>query len=387
MIFMEFRVLDQDFNTIDIIETYTSMIWTSRFGQYGDFELFTFVDPYILQTVRIGYYIFCSEFYNQEDSTASLMIIESMEITTNEETGNTIKFTGRDLKSILDRRIVWGQRVFPKETKIVDLIHDILDENLINPQYWSRTYQDGDVGNITVEVDAASRAIQNFVNGTDISSDTRTNEERQYNGENLYELIVALCEEFRLGFDVVYNFNESKFIFSLKNMVNKTYGQTENIPILFSPSIDNIKESNYLESSSTEKNAGIIIGEGDEYNVMYNVIGNEQSGLDRREMCITASGTSQSGDNSSGDFYSNATYLSMLKSKGEEELAENTYTQAYEATVQSLIGYEYKKDYDIGDICEIMNEYGIESKVLVSEIMLSSKNDEVSIIPTFTTIN
>ena len=383
---MEFRVLDQDFNTVDIVETYTSMIWTSRFNQCGDFELFTFVDPDILENVKIGYYIFCDEFYDARTSIASLMIIESMEIKSDPENGNTIRFTGRDLKSILDRRIVWGQRVFPKETKIVDIVHDILDENLINPQYWSRTYQDGDEGEITIMVDGGTRAIQNFVNRTDISSDVRTNEERQYNGENLYDLITALCDEFLLGFDVVYNFNESKFIFLLKSMVDRTYDQTERTPILFSTGIDNIKESNYLESSSTEKNSCLIIGEGDEYNVMYNVLGNEYRDLDRKEVCISASDTSQAGDSSAGDFYSNATYLSMLKSKGEEALAENIYTQAYEATIQSLIGYEYKKDYDIGDICDIMNEYGIESKVLVSEVMLSSKSDEVSIIPTFTTI-
>ena len=198
-------------------------------------------------------------------------------------------------------------------------------------------------------------------------------------------MLVELGDRFNFGWEILYDFTTGKFVFKLKPQVDHTYDQVINNPLIFSPSFENLKNSNYIESSATEKNAGLITGEGDEYNVMYNVIGNNYSGLNRREMGISASDISRTKDD--GTEYGNRTYLSMILDKGERELAQNIYTKTYEGTAESVRGYQYLVDYDVGDICEIINEWGISSKVLISEVVFSISTSSISIIPTFSAVD
>jgi hypothetical protein len=37
--------------------------------------------------------------------------------------------------------------------------------------------------------------------------------------------------------------------------------------------------------------------------------------------------------------------------------------------------YEYKTDYDLGDVVKIINEYGIEAEARVTEVMESEDNE------------
>lgn len=363
------------------MESFESILWTIRYDECGDFEITTNAIHEILNHISVDYYLFCDKFYDEDTGLANLMVIESFEIKSDPNEGNQIKITGRDLKSLADRRIIWGQTVFPINTHVSSIVHDLVMGNIISPPDWEKTYQDSHSGNIRVYIDGARRAIPGFTYISQVTRDFDLSEERQYNSESLYDVITSLCKEFGFGWDILYNFNTNQFVFVLRSSINKTYDQYENTPILFSAELGNIKESNYIESSTTEKNSGLIKGEGDDLNNMYNIIGNEYTGLLRKEMGISGSDISRKTDD--GTEHGNAAYLNMLYEKAKEELSKNKYTQAYEATAQTELGYNYKEDYDIGDICEIINEWGITSKVLVSEVILSVTSSNISIVPTF----
>lgn len=45
---MDLLVLNTDFESISVIDTYESMIWTDRYNAYGDFELFFAMDSSLL---------------------------------------------------------------------------------------------------------------------------------------------------------------------------------------------------------------------------------------------------------------------------------------------------------------------------------------------------
>jgi len=426
---MEFRILNTEFQPIDTLDQYESLIWTARFYEAGDFELYTLVNERLLEAIRVGYYIFSDTFYDPTLDRATLMIIESLEITSDPESGNKIKVTGRDLKSIFDRRIIWGQKDFKATDNVLTVVMTLVNENIINPSNWSKTYQDGDGGTITIEISGATRRINNVVYEAIEHEFPTIDGDYQYNGESIYDAIVELGSRFNFGWEVLYDFGTGKFVFKLKPQVDHTYDQVVNNPLIFSPSFENIKNSNYIESSTTERNSGLIIGEGDENNVMYNVIGNEYTGLNRKELCISASDISRISDVGTyeevtpvGDEdpsslrwyekvnneyipttdtevdpnktyyvliteYGNRKYLSMILEKGKNELALNTYTQTYEGTAEASRGYEYLVDYDVGDICEIVNEWGISSKVLISEVVYSISTSAISIIPTFSAVD
>lgn len=381
---MEFWVLDKNFEVFDIIDTYEEIVWSIRFQTAGDFELTTPVTQKIVNSMRVGYYFFCDLFYDKETDIGTLMVIESVEIASDPESGNKLKVIGRDLKSILDRRIVWGLKTLKTGDNLKDDIVNILNENVIDPQDWSKTYQDSHSGSITIQDYGADRKIENFELVNDSSTWPTLTNDAQYNGEDIYSVLSDMAAKYNIGYDILFDFTNKKFLFYLKQYRYRTYDQNQNSPILFSPSFENLKNSNYIESGVTEKNVALIIGEGDEFNAMYNLITYGKTGLERKEMSVSGSDVARKDD--TGWQAGNAEYLQLLKDKGQSELDKNIYTQTYEGTAETVRGYKYPKDYDVGDIVEIINEWEISSEVLISEVVLSISKDGIQITPTFSTL-
>ena len=100
---MDLTVLNTDLNAVSIIDTYESFIWTDRYCEYGDFELYTMMTNTVLGFIKQDYYV-------MNRDSEHVMIIEKIQITSDAENGNHVTVTGRSLESILNRRIVWGQK-------------------------------------------------------------------------------------------------------------------------------------------------------------------------------------------------------------------------------------------------------------------------------------
>ena len=75
------------------------------------------------------------------------------------------------------------------------------------------------------------------------------------------------------------------------------------------------------------------------------------------------------------DTLSDSEYMSHLTNRGKEELAENAITKSFEGEIETYHMFRYGKDFFKGDIVQLMNEYGIESRVRVTE-MVWSQNTE-----------
>ena len=100
---MELTLLNTSLDAIAILDDYESVIWTDRYWECGDFEIYTPVTTDILSVLKQDYYL-------RHRESEHVMIIEKLLIKTDVETGNHITVTGRSLESILMRRIVWKQR-------------------------------------------------------------------------------------------------------------------------------------------------------------------------------------------------------------------------------------------------------------------------------------
>lgn len=73
----------------------------------------------------------------------------------------------------------------------------------------------------------------------------------------------------------------------------------------------------------------------------------------------------------------------LLDQRGAEELAENVYMKAFTGEIEARKTFVYGKDFVKGDLVQIVNEYGMESKVRVSEIMRVQDTNGYSMYPTF----
>ena len=260
---MDLFVLDTNFNTLGIVDVYNSMIWTDRYWQYGDFELYTAVTQDILDLIKRDYYLWSSH-------SEHTMIVEDITIKSDTESGNYLTITGRSLESILDRRITWGLRSLSGNFQ--DAIEFLLRDNFIAPSKPERK-----VENFKFE-----RSTDPNITGLTINA--------QYLGENVYDIIQKSCEQRGVGFKITLN-NQNQFVFKLYAGTDRSYNQTAVPYVIFSSRFDNILNSNYMESKSSLKNVTLVGGEGEGDQKRYTAVGNT-SGLARREIYTDASGLS-----------------------------------------------------------------------------------------------
>lgn len=352
---MDLLVLNKSLDVIAIVDVYESIIWTERYYEYGDFELYTAMTQDILNYIKTDNYI-------QRVGSDRVMIIEEIRIDTDSETGNHITITGRSLESILDRRVIWSQTTI--SGNLQNGIKKLLNENIISPS-------------------KEERKISNFIfkDSTD-SQITGLTVEAQYTGDNLYDVISKVCEEKSIGFKV--SLNESKqFVFELYAGADRSYEQTNYPYVVFSPNFDNIINSNYLESKENLKNVALVGGEGEGTARKYLAIGNT-SGLDRRELFVDARDISSEGED--GQTLTTEQYNELLKQRGNEYLADYTNLVSFEGAVETNIMYKYGVDFFDGDIVQIANEYGHKAKVRILEVVISENEEGNSVYPTFKTI-
>ena len=352
---MELFVLNADFESIAVIDTYESMIWTDRYNAYGDFEIYFAMDENLLEYIKEDYYLWL------KDSEHS-MIIEDIKIDADTEEGNRLIVTGRSLESILERRIIWGQRIF--SGNLQNAIQTMLNENIISPS-------------------VADRKIANFifVPSTD-SKITSLTIDNQYTGDDLYTVIKGLCEENNIGFKIVLT-DDNQFAFSLYAGADRSYDQTENPYVVFSPNFENIINSNYFSSKAGYRNVTLVAGEGEGASRKTTVVGSA-SGLDRRELFTDARDISS--DTEDGTL-SDAEYIAQLRTKGLKNLADHMITTAFEGEVEVTRLFKYGEDFFIGDIVQIANEYGNENSAYISELIILNSDEGLSIYPTFKTIS
>ena len=301
------------------------------------------------------------------------MIVESIKILTDSEKGNTFNITGRSLESILDRRIVWKQTQV--SGSVQNAIHSLIDEAIINPT-------------------DARRRIPNFrfIESTDSEVTSATYSDiAQYKGDSLFDVVRRVCQAFHIGFKI--ELNNGYFDFQLYAGKNRSYSQTTESYVVFSPNNDNLLNSNFLKSVKNYKNVLRIAGEGEgatqtfitHYFEFDDDNASETVGLARREIYVDCHDISSvTSGNTVMDVQQ---YSNTLVQKGIEKLIELIPETAFEGEIDSTIMYKYREDFDVGDICEIHNEYGMGDEVRVTEVVQTWEADGYTCIPTLSSMS
>lgn len=357
---MDLMVLDTNLDTIAIIDVYSSFIWTDRYYEYGDFELYMPMNGTILNVIKQDYYI-------QRRGSDRAMIIEKIEITTDVEDGNNITISGRSLESVLNRRTLMSTETL--KGSLQDQIKFLLDECIIDPT-------------------DKTRQIPNFIfKASTDPTITSLTLEAQYSYENIYDIIQKICEDNKLGFKITLN-DSKQFVFELYSGADRSYDQTALPYVVFSPKMDNLLNSNYIESQSNLKNSIYIEGAPDDTgSIPFASIGMwvpSISGLIKRELYIDGSNISR--ENKDGTTMSEEEYGQLLLQRAKEAQLEYSDVVSFEGEIDTTLMYVYGEDFFEGDIVQIEDEYGHNSKVRILEVVVSDSEEGTSIYPTFKTV-
>lgn len=353
MIFLEPFVLDNNLNRLMLLDTYESLLWTERYSSYGDFEVYTYPTEELVSNLKEGYFLSL----NDSEQT---MIIEDIEVTSDVESGDHLIVTGRSLESLLDRRIVWVQTVL--DGYLQGQVKKLLEQNLISP---------------TDEKRKIPRFV--FKESTD-ERITSLKISAQFTGDNLYDAIKSICDSFNLGFKVTLSEN-NEFVFELYLGEDRSYDQTKNPYVVFSPSFDNLINSNYLSSKRALKTVTLVAGEEQGTNRRTTTVyASNEEGINRRELYTDARDISSTIE---GGTLTDAEYISQLEQRGKEKLAENVEIKSFEGQAETKAMFIYGVDFFKGDIVQTSNGYGMEYRSRITEIVRSNSSEGYDIYPTF----
>ena len=424
------NVLDTNFNIVGVIDTYESFIWTDRFKNYGDFELYSGVTSNLLNLCKQDYYLEIQE-------SPHLMIIEGIEISTDAESGNHLKITGRSLESIIDRRIIWDQTTVSgtkdhtlktaievlfkycfgfgtKGTEITKKYTD-MDGTQKRVPYIRSTVRLTTNKNQTIDV-RKERVIRDllYLRPDEAMMDGITIDKTQYTGDNLYDILMDIMDSYSsygLGYRIVplykikeiytndyisehtdltveevASLNDYTFVFEIYTGVDRSYEQNIRPYIVFSPDFDNIINTSYLDTIEPYKNVTLILGEGEGASRKRLILGGKDDNnqyvdpLIRRELYTDAR------DINMEDYGTTSNYKAALKQRGMESLYECTRDITYDGEVEAERVFVYNEDFIMGDVVQISNEFGINGKARVIEYIISESNNGREFYPTFDSV-
>ena len=354
---MDLHVLNQSFETIAVIDAYESMLWTDKYYEPGEFEIYTPVSDEMIEFPKVDNYIRIAQ-------SKHLMIVEDIQIEADVENGNHIKIKGRSLESILDRRCVVNE--LNVSGSFQNTIRSLISNNFISPS-------------------DTARRIDNFI--FEDSTDTRITSltyENQYKGKSVLEIIEEMCKDKEVGFQVILN-DEGQFVFSLYMGIDRSYRQ-EALPwVVFKPSFENLINSNYAEEHNAAKTFCYVhaqyterSGEGTNSSDQIDVIRTVGSGtgLLRKEV-YKEGGVSKDEDMSMAEWYA------KLDQSGTDELKEKKIQKVFEGELETTRMFIYDRDFFVGDVVQVANEYGMESPARMTEYTWEISSSGINNHPTF----
>lgn len=404
---MEIYVLNAEYEVVGMVDEYESVLWNKKYNDVGEAEIYLPASDEVILLLQKGYYL-----YRYDDDM--FCQIEKVKIETDVENGDYLIATAADICKLLSGRIVRGQvnsaGITPPVVysgKVAEFIKKLITDNVINPP-----------------TNQTQRKISNFVFDDSNFAEFTETIDASVIADDLLQRVISTCKSYNYGFRIAYNINTQKLVFRLYKGKNKATTESEEY-VEFSPAFANIISSEFEIDASALKNV-VYVGyktTAEEFALLSLYNGTtEPQGENRKEIYVDGTGTSRSityeelqaifhgnvkrnptSGGATGYYYvitggeeikvatfegetkdgvyeekitvTDYTYLLLIRSLGRNALAENVETQSFSGEVDTIGTYEYKEDYDLGDIVKVINEYGVAAEAQITEIMESDDTD------------
>lgn len=348
---------------IHVLDRFKSLIWIDRYWKAGSISIVCTPTEKLLEILEDTSYFTIKE-------SNRVMILETIGIESDIKEGDKLILKGRSYVSVLDRRVAW-EPISWLETDgdIQGFIATLLAENVMVPSDSDREF-----GNFTI------------TNNSDTSLDTML-PNVQFFGEDLYKIICDVCQGFGAGFRVYYDGNTPPWIWKLwiYNGKDRTYDQSTNQPVAFTSKLNNLLNADYVQSSEKQKSVALVSGESGVGNVRTTIEVDSPAGAgtgyNRREMFVEANINRNTPDGQ----LTEQEYLDQLTGRGLEQLAKWPFLEAFDGEVDTSM-YNYGDEFDMGDILQIADDYGHETKSRVIEMVYSQNAEGVKMYPVFETV-
>lgn len=352
------------FELLGVIDSYVSCIWRPAYYDIGDFELYLGASQKTLELLQVNRLLIrdCDIVNDNGIITyRNIMMIKSIDLTTNIEKGDFLIVKGKELKYLLHQRVILEQTNL--NTTVENAIRQLVYDNCI------------DTGQ------RIERVIPHLYLGEEIGI-TDTVDKQVSNGY-LDEVVIDMCRAINLGWEIIA-YDGGYYTLRLYKGVDRSYNQSERPYVVFSDDFENLFNTEYQIESANYANVAYIAGEGEGINRKSQIVGANGEeptliiGYDRYEMYVDARDIS-----SNNGAIPTATYNQKLRERADEKLAAVAITEGFSGEVLTTGRYKYNVDFSIGDMVTVINSYGIMKNVMVLSSIEAENENGYSLIPQF----
>lgn len=325
--------------TLGIVSNYDSLTHTRQFAGSGTFKLKAPFSPELFGLLAEENIL-----YWEDAGRARAVYVDSV-VCERDKAGETITASGKSLRALLGRRIVWTN--FNFSGTVEDFGRRAVNENVVAPTDASR------------RIPLLSLAARAGLAAT-ITAATEN--------DNLEELLDALSAASSVGFDVVLDREARALRFVAYEGVDRRTTQTATPWVVVSRDRNNVVSEVYTRSGDASRNTALISGYTDETTgVRYERSIVAGSGLSRREIYVKGSTSKPKPDKDTGETEAQALarYAEELLTKGREKLAKQVATLSLEVELDP----NAVARLDVGDkVTAIEKQYNLMAQTYVSEI-------------------
>ncbi|MET0786519.1 MAG: hypothetical protein ABWY25_07435 [Paenisporosarcina sp.] len=331
-----------------------SVMWVERYSEPGEFEITAKLSSGIREALPLGTFI-------SHTDTLELMFVENHEIMENYDQDPTIKITGRSLEAFLESRIIGTSfvrtsRAVQEYTVTADYTWNQL-RHLIN-WHLDPVVQDDGIENVV--------AISN-VTGTGVY------EARSYKKANVLSKVLELLSTDNLGIKTLrrspFGIPDSS---SAETRICIHRGTDKSSSVIFSWKAGDIDGAEYLWSDRKTKTSVTVVGRF--VNTIVDTVGYTK--FNRRMMLLSAEDL----DGHLNAFPSEPLVTEItnkMAMRGREALAAQNRITITRTDLADVSKYQYRKDFNLGDIITLDANFGYIAKMRVVEyVEIQDENGE-----------
>lgn len=316
---MDIYLLDREFQTVCILDGFSSLLWNRRYKAPGDFQLVT-TDPKYFALAKSAKYIY-------RPDAAEVGLIESVGFTQDESNLEMVTIKGRFLEALLYRRVI-SKTVTLKGT-VEEVCRQLVSDICINDQ--QRKIDNLELGQLA---------------GLGSVIDT------QSTGDNLSEKLYELEAVEDLSHRIKYDFLTNRLQFEIWKGLDRTDDQSENPIAIFSSNFENVVNLEYSVDEAEYRNFAYVAGEGEGPERIVAEV-DCTNGEERREVYIDARDLQKKRVDQ--EDLTDQEYQALLYQRGLEKLQDYKRIEVFNSNIDHQSNLIYKKDFDLGDLCIYVN--------------------------------
>lgn len=324
------------------ISGYTSAMWVERYRDPGEFEIKAPLSSGLIYTLRPGALI-------SHPNTYEVMVVENQEIIEEKDTDSVISITGRSFSSLLEQRIVGTNQVRASAT---------ISEYSLNADYtWNQAVKL--INDHILNTTNAGDVLGNVSASTTIT-ETGTSTLKTIKRADLLSSVIELLKIDDLGLKTVRrntflpggNIQTSLIIYK---------GEDKTTSVIFSWIQGDITAANYLQTIKNYKTSMMVISK-----YLNIIVDGDQTNYNRRMGVIDASDID--GNMSSPPVGSTLTaVVQKMVARAYTALANQKQVGVTDSDFTPISRYEYRKDYNLGDLITIDGNFSASAVMRVME--------------------